>query len=127
MLRPYKEEGRIDKKTYKVNKPDIEHIEKDDINTEDLTSDSEDEATKEENFHNFMTLKSDTFGGIVKKFEFPVKGYGEKGEIDKFKVNKEDKQQKKFDSKIGDLLSKFKGMREEKFGKKEEVPIAKSK
>lgn len=45
----WKEIGRIDKKTYKVFKPDIEHIEQDNINTDELTSDSsEDETIKEE-------------------------------------------------------------------------------
>lgn len=36
----WKDEGRIDKKTYKVAKPDIEHIEHDNINPDELTSDS---------------------------------------------------------------------------------------
>ena len=57
-IKPWKEEGRIDKKTYKVNKPDIEHIDKDNVNTEDLTSDSsDDEATKEEKYNQIMNIK----------------------------------------------------------------------
>jgi len=51
-FKPKKEEaGRLDKKTYRIAKPDIEHIENDNTNVDDLTSDSsDDEATKEEIF-----------------------------------------------------------------------------
>jgi hypothetical protein len=43
-----KEEHRIDKKTYKVAKPDIEHIERDNMDTNDLTSDSSDDENLKE-------------------------------------------------------------------------------
>ena len=50
-FKPKKEEHGIDKKTYKVAKPDIEHIEKDFMDTGDLTSDSSDEDKKEQNYY----------------------------------------------------------------------------
>ena len=53
-FKPWKEEGRIDKKTYKVLKPDIEHIEQDNLDTADLTSDSESEDTKERNLEQII-------------------------------------------------------------------------
>jgi hypothetical protein len=51
-FKPKKEElSRIDKKSYRIAKPDIEHIENDNVNIDDLTSDSsDDEAAKEEMF-----------------------------------------------------------------------------
>jgi len=52
VFKPKKEEHRIDKKTYKIAKPDIEHIEIDNMNDDDITSDdsSDDELTKEEQY-----------------------------------------------------------------------------
>ena len=42
----------IDKRTYKVQKPDIEHIENDNMDTADLTEDSsDDEVVKEQMFN----------------------------------------------------------------------------
>lgn len=63
------------------------------------------------------TIKNSSLGALS-KFE----GYGEKDNFDfkTTKMTKEDKQQKRLDHKIGDLLNNFKRMREEKFGKKEE-------
>jgi hypothetical protein len=40
-------EHKIDKKTYRIAKPDIEHVENDDMDTGDLTSESDDEHIKE--------------------------------------------------------------------------------
>ena len=126
-FRPKKEEGRIEKKMYKISKPDIEHINDDNMNTEDLTSDSsDDEAQKEEIFQEIQS-KAESRAEKVKtqsiKTNFEEGGYGEdkdKFDFQKMKINKDDKKQKKFDTKIGDLLSNFKRMREIKFGKKED-------
>lgn len=51
-FKPKKEEfARLDKKSYRIAKPDIEHIENDFTNIDDLTSDSsDDEAAKERIF-----------------------------------------------------------------------------
>ena len=52
VIKPKKEEHRIDKRNYKIAKPDIEHIEKDDMNDDELTSESsDDEIAKEEIFN----------------------------------------------------------------------------
>lgn len=74
-FKPKKEElSRIDKKSYRIAKPDIEHIENDNVNIDDLTSDSsDDEAAKEEMFQSIQnksearvnaqkSTKSDPYG-----------------------------------------------------------------
>lgn len=54
IIKPRKEEHGIDKKTYKISKTDIEHIDIDNLDARDLTSDSsEDEDTKEMAFKSF--------------------------------------------------------------------------
>jgi hypothetical protein len=55
MPKPIKQKTEItvlDRTNYKIAKPDIEHIEKDNINDDDLTSESSgDEVAKEEIFN----------------------------------------------------------------------------
>lgn len=90
-----KEEFRIDKKTYKVCKPDIEHIENDNLDTAELTSDDDSEAElmKEQNFCKLQE-KTDPYS-VYKT----LGGYGDTktdqyGEFEKHKVTKEDKKQR---------------------------------
>lgn len=126
-FKPKKEEfARLDKKTYRISKPDIEHIENDNTNLDDLTSDSsEDEAAKEEMYRDMHSKEEARTNSIktIKNDPFGDSGYGDdkdKMDFNKMKVDKDDKLKRKFDSKIGDLLSNFKKMREMKFGRKEE-------
>lgn len=119
IFRPNKQEHGIDKKTYKVAKPDIEHIEDDNIDTHDLTSDSsENEDDKEQAFKSIHQEKQEFNRQNIK--EDLQAGYGDldKGDFQKHQVSKEDKKQKQFDAKIGDLLSSFKKRREQMSGKK---------
>lgn len=55
------EEGRIDKKSYKIAKPDIEYIDADNMDPYDLTSDSSaDEDNKEHAYQSLhKTIKED--------------------------------------------------------------------
>lgn len=83
VYKPSFDEARIDKKTYKINKPDIEHIETDNLNPDDLTSDSsDDEAVKEEKFNMIHNIKNDEMLGIKSsthqiKTKFDIEGYGD--------------------------------------------------
>ena len=80
VIKPWKEEGRIDKKSYKVFKPDIEHIEMENMNTEEMTSDSsEDEGIKEEKFSALMGKSELKKYDKIKKQEYG--SYGETKDI----------------------------------------------
>jgi hypothetical protein len=109
----------------------------DNTNIDDLTSDSfDDEAAKEEMFQAIQNkTENKLLGGMslgssgaktIKADPFGESGNGDdkdKMDFNKSKVTKDDKMQKKFDSKIGDLLSNFKKMREMKFGRKEDEDL----
>lgn len=99
-FKPKKEEfTRLHKSTYRIAKPDIEHIENDNINVDDLTSDSsDDEASKEQMFQDIQSKSEqraqDFKNSLIKKDPFGESGYGDekdKFDFSKMKVTKDDK------------------------------------
>lgn len=68
----------IDKTKYKVQKPDIEHIDFENFDTNDLTDDSEDETMKETYYKSFYNKEEQKF--VKKAEEFNLKRQKEEHE-----------------------------------------------
>lgn len=108
MPKPIKKEvSRIDRVNYKIAKPDIEHIEKDNMNDDELTSESSgDELAKEEIFNQIndslkddpdrqqkAVIKGQFVSSAIKTNMFET-GYGDtvdEFDYNKHKITKQDK------------------------------------